>query len=94
MELEGGRVLAPACHRRVEGGMVVHTKSERVTRSVRTLVEMLMADQPPYSAEGGEKGSCDLEALARELGVLTNGGPRLSARPLAPLPSIALPSLG
>ena len=91
VELEGGRALAPACHRRVEGGMVIHTKSERVTRSIRTLVEMLMADQPPYSAEEGGKGSCDLEALARELGVLTNGGPRLSARPLAPPADLTSP---
>ena len=41
VEVEGARVLSPACVAQVSDGMKVKTRSERVERSRRTLVEML-----------------------------------------------------
>jgi NADP-reducing hydrogenase subunit HndD len=41
VEVEGSRVLAPACSRPVEAGMVVHTDSERVRTSRRMVLELL-----------------------------------------------------
>ena len=41
VEVEGSRVLAPACVAQVSEGMQVHTNSERVERSRRTILEML-----------------------------------------------------
>jgi NADH dehydrogenase/NADH:ubiquinone oxidoreductase subunit G len=41
VEVEGARVLAPACVAQVSEGMQVKTRSERVERSRRTIVEML-----------------------------------------------------
>ena len=41
VEVEGARVLAPACVAQVSEGMKVKTRSERVERSRRTIVEML-----------------------------------------------------
>ena len=41
VELEGARVLAPACSRKVEPGMVVKTDSERVRTSRRLVLELL-----------------------------------------------------
>jgi predicted molibdopterin-dependent oxidoreductase YjgC len=41
VELEGARTLVPACSRRVEEGMVVHTDSERVRTSRRLVLELL-----------------------------------------------------
>ena len=41
VELEGARVLAPACSRKVEAGMVVKTDSERVRLSRRLVLEFL-----------------------------------------------------
>lgn len=41
VELEGSRVLVPACQRQVEPGMVVHTDTERVRTSRRMVVELL-----------------------------------------------------
>jgi predicted molibdopterin-dependent oxidoreductase YjgC len=41
VELEGSRVLVPACSRRAEEGMVVHTDSERVRHSRRMVLEFL-----------------------------------------------------
>lgn len=41
VELEGARTLVPACSRKVEAGMVVHTDSERVRHSRRLVLELL-----------------------------------------------------
>jgi NADH dehydrogenase/NADH:ubiquinone oxidoreductase subunit G len=41
VEVEGWRVLAASCVAQVSPGMVVHTQSERVERSRRTILEML-----------------------------------------------------
>jgi len=41
VEVEGARLLAPACIAKVAEGMKVRTRSERVDRSRRTILEML-----------------------------------------------------
>ncbi|HUA05372.1 MAG TPA: 2Fe-2S iron-sulfur cluster-binding protein [Solirubrobacteraceae bacterium] len=41
VELEGARTLVPACSRRAEEGMVVHTDSERVRLNRRMVLEFL-----------------------------------------------------
>lgn len=41
VELEGSRALVPACSRKVEGGMVIRTDSERVRLSRRIVLEFL-----------------------------------------------------
>lgn len=41
VEVEGARVLAPACSRAVEPGMKVHTQSDRVRHSRKLVLEML-----------------------------------------------------
>ena len=41
VELEGSRVLVPACSRKVEAGMMVQTDSERVRLSRRLVMELL-----------------------------------------------------
>src|SRR5690348_13302688 len=41
VELEGSRVLVPACSRRVEEGMKIHTDSPRVRHSRRLVLELL-----------------------------------------------------
>jgi predicted molibdopterin-dependent oxidoreductase YjgC len=41
VEVEGSRVLVPACSRPVEPGMVVHTDSERVQHSRKLVFELL-----------------------------------------------------
>ena len=41
VEIEGARVLAPGCSRPVEEGMVVKTRSERVDRARRMVLELL-----------------------------------------------------
>ncbi len=41
VEVEGARVLAPACSRKVEGGMAVKTRSPRVDLSRKVVLELL-----------------------------------------------------
>jgi predicted molibdopterin-dependent oxidoreductase YjgC len=41
VEVEGSRTLVPACSRKVEAGMVVHTDSPRVHTSRRLVLELL-----------------------------------------------------
>src|SRR5438309_4190336 len=41
VELEGSRVLVPACSRKVEAGMKIQTNSERVRHSRRLVLELL-----------------------------------------------------
>ena len=41
VELEGSRVLVPACSRKVESGMKVHTDTERVRHSRKLVLELL-----------------------------------------------------
>src|SRR5947207_11441958 len=41
VEVEGARVLVPACSRQVEQGMVVKTRSKRVDLSRKLVLEML-----------------------------------------------------
>lgn len=85
VEVEGARVLQAACIRQAEAGMVVHTQSDKVKRSRRTLVELLMSDyrQPAASAGQGTvhgyTGKPDLLLeLAQREGMTA---PRFPARP-------------
>ena len=41
VELEGARTLVPACSRRAEDGMEVHTDSDRVRLNRRMVLELL-----------------------------------------------------
>jgi predicted molibdopterin-dependent oxidoreductase YjgC len=41
IELEGSRPLVPACSRKAEAGMVVHTRTARVARSRKLVLELL-----------------------------------------------------
>src|SRR5215510_11018875 len=69
VEVEGARVLAAACIRQIEPGMKVRTTSERVERSRRMLVELLMADHPTPCTRQRQLGTCELEGLASHYGL-------------------------
>lgn len=59
VEVEGARVLAPACSRKVEAGMKVHTNSRRVRTSRKLVLELLASSVDLSTAE-------DLQARMRE----------------------------
>jgi formate dehydrogenase major subunit len=72
----GGRVYAAACVRPCEDGMEVRTATEGVEQSRATLVQLLMADQPPTEQDPKETTTADNEllALARRYGVAREDG--------------------
>jgi formate dehydrogenase major subunit len=79
VEVEGARVLQAACIRQVEDGMVVHTQSDKVTRSRSMLVELLMSDYPANGNGHRHTGKPDLLLQLAEQEHLT--APRFPARP-------------
>ena len=62
VELEGARTLAPACSRKVEAGMVVHTNTDRVRHSRKLILELL------GSSVDLSLASSDLKRHMREYG--------------------------
>src|SRR5215467_7779094 len=46
VEIEGERVLAASCQRKVAAGMKVLTQSERAKKARQMVFELLLADQP------------------------------------------------
>jgi NADH dehydrogenase/NADH:ubiquinone oxidoreductase subunit G len=76
VEVEKARVLAAACVRPAENNMVVSTNSDKVKRSRKTLVELLMADHPSPCARQRQSNDCELETLARLEGVSQPRFPR------------------
>jgi formate dehydrogenase major subunit len=74
VEIDGERVLAPSCCRAPAAGMKVSTQSERVVKSQKLVLELLLSDagEPKYTRHS------ELDTWASLLGV---GEPRFPARP-------------
>jgi NADH dehydrogenase/NADH:ubiquinone oxidoreductase subunit G len=78
VEVEGARVLAASCVAQVGEGIKVHTRSERVERSRRTILEMLdsavdLSQAPEIQAMQGDYAAEPKrfpDAAAREIPVL------------------------
>jgi predicted molibdopterin-dependent oxidoreductase YjgC len=68
VEIEGARVLAPACSRKVEPGMVVHTDSPRVRTSRRMVLELLGSSVDLSTAPDAQRFSAEYGALPERFG--------------------------
>ena len=75
----GGRVLSASCVRPAENGMNVSTASDKVQGARRTLVELLMSDHTSPCARQQHTGDCELETMARQMGVTQPRFPRRSS---------------
>ena len=89
VEIEGERVLAPACWRQPEPGMKIVSDNERCLRSQRMVLELLLADMPaggesPYTRES------ELDLWARRLGV---DKPRFKRRETVPVADLSNPAI-
>jgi bidirectional [NiFe] hydrogenase diaphorase subunit len=69
VEIKGNNRLLPACTVKVDGGMVVVTRSERLDAYRRMIVELLFAERNHVCAVCVSNGSCELQGLATKLGV-------------------------
>jgi predicted molibdopterin-dependent oxidoreductase YjgC len=69
VEVEGRPALVASCAMPVAEGMVVHTKTERVLRARRLVVDLLLASGDHNCLLCQSNGSCELQDLAYELGI-------------------------
>ncbi len=69
VDVEGQRSLVPSCAFPVAAGMKVRTHSARAVDARKTLVELLLANHPDDCLYCSRSGSCELQALAQQLGV-------------------------
>ncbi|MFQ5762910.1 MAG: 2Fe-2S iron-sulfur cluster-binding protein, partial [Candidatus Bathyarchaeia archaeon] len=80
VEVEKSPGLVPSCTRTVEESMKVTTLNERILRTRRLIVELLLAEHPtPCSRNNNDGGGCELEAVAAVLGVSTPRFPKVKA---------------
>ncbi len=68
VELDGSRVLVPACSRKVEQGMVVKTDSERVNLSRRLVMEFLASSVDLSTAPAAQEYARRYEARPERYG--------------------------
>ncbi|WP_419798786.1 MAG: formate dehydrogenase subunit alpha [Terasakiella sp.] len=76
VEVEGERTLTASCKRTAQNGMTVHTHSERVTKSRKMIMELLLADHPERGQSPDENSH--FWQMANEVGITTS---RFSSRP-------------
>ena len=69
VEVEGAKTLVPSCVTPATDGMAVHTTSRRVRQARRTVVELLLSDHEGDCQTCDRNDDCELQALARELGI-------------------------
>ena len=67
VEIKGTNRLLPACVTRVEEGMEVTTKSERLDRYRRSILELLFAERNHICSVCVSNGNCELQTLAQML---------------------------
>jgi predicted molibdopterin-dependent oxidoreductase YjgC len=71
VEVEGRPALVASCAMPVAEGMVVHTRSERVMRARRLVVELLLSRGEHNCLTCQSNGRCELQEMAYDLGIET-----------------------
>jgi len=69
VEIAGEPLLALSCSRKVSNGMQVKTNTERIRKSRRMIIELLLANHNAYCPTCERSQHCDLQKLAFDLGV-------------------------
>jgi len=69
VEIDGMPGLVPSCAFPVTDGMRVFTHSSRVVEARKTIVELLLANHPDDCLFCSRNGNCQLQDLAKDLGV-------------------------
>jgi predicted molibdopterin-dependent oxidoreductase YjgC len=69
VEVEGARGLLTACSTPASDGMVVRTRTDKVTEARRTVLELLLTEHPLDCLTCEKGGDCRLQDYAYEYGV-------------------------
>lgn len=83
VEIEGSRKLQTSCSTLVKEGMVVHTRTPRIEKYRRELLDLIMGNHPRDCLTCGKVGSCELQDLCYEYGMKESRWPRTN--PVLPL---------
>lgn len=67
VEIEGVKLLAPACSYPVSSNMVIHTHSPKVRRARRNILELILARHAQDCLHCERSGTCELQAVAEEM---------------------------
>lgn len=70
VEVEGEGKLVPSCNNVVREGMVIHTNSPRAHEARRTNVELILSQHDNTCATCVRSGTCQLQKVANDLGVI------------------------
>jgi len=88
VEIQGQRFLQAACVTNVWEGMIVQTHTERVVRSRRLTLELMLANHPQDCLVCDSSGSCELQDLAYDYHVeCQHGGVRVQSIRLTVIPT-------
>ncbi len=77
VEVEGSARLVASCHTPITDGMAVHTRSERVLRARKVIIELLLTAHTGFCVLDDGATGCELHNLAAYLEV---GPPRFRVR--------------
>jgi NADH dehydrogenase/NADH:ubiquinone oxidoreductase subunit G len=77
VELEGSRTLVSSCHTPIAEGMVLHTRSARVIKARRAIIELLIAGHTGPCVKDTAAKDCKLHKMAADLEV---GPPRFPVK--------------
>jgi len=69
VEVEGAKTLVSSCVMPVTEGMKVHTNSKRVRNARKMVVELLLSDHGGDCQTCVRNDDCELQSVARELGI-------------------------
>jgi NADH-quinone oxidoreductase subunit G/NADP-reducing hydrogenase subunit HndD len=67
VELEGSKLLVPACSYPAENGMSVRTHSPKVRRARRNILELILARHAQDCLHCDRSGTCELQAVSEEM---------------------------
>jgi predicted molibdopterin-dependent oxidoreductase YjgC len=93
VEVEGARVLAPACSRQVEAGMVVKTRSPRVDLSRKVVLELLGSSVDLSTAPGLSEMMVEYGARPERFQEAVNSASSASSASSAALVSLSVSSV-
>jgi NADH-quinone oxidoreductase subunit G len=89
VEVEGAWKLTPSCYSQVTDGMVVHTKSERVIKAQKAVLEFILVNHPIDCPICDQAGECKLQDYymaydAQESRVRTEKTHKVKVFPIGP----------
>lgn len=72
VEVEGMKNLQAACLTKVQEGMVIETRNQRVREARRIIVELILANHDQTCTTCQSNGVCELQTLTEELNIKEN----------------------